>query len=371
MSQSQPARHEAPRPPASKRSANAVAPARKAATKRRATAARRPFVIDFHSHVIVPEVMAFAKDHLVDLAIPADPRISEAARLASRKWSEANRRKISDFHERLRDMDQTGVDIQVLTPSMVHQSTSWASAEDALKMERISNDRLAEWVAIAPDRFVGLGGVPLQSADLAVKELARCMDELGFRGVQVPSTAGGMELGDAKLRPFWAEAQKRAATIYIHPSGDTSPRFGNWQLWNSIGQPLEEAMAMASLWYEGVLDEFPKLKLCVAHGGGYLPFYAGRVDRNFIEKPTSRVNMKKSPSDYLRGHFWYDTCLYNVDMLEALAKKVGVERIVMGSDYPVGEADPVGFVKKARGLSVADKAAILGGNAAKLLGLSI
>ena len=371
MNKRLPAKRPATRPSANIRSVKAGMPKPGVATKRRSAPVRRPFVIDFHSHVVVPEVMAFAKDHLVNRAISDDPRIPEAAKLAARKWAETNRRKIADFQERLRDMDETGVDMQVLTPSMVHQCTSWASPEDALRMERLSNDRLAEWVAIAPDRFVGLGGVPLQSAELAVRELARCMGELGFRGVQVPSTAGGMELGDAKLRPFWAAAQNLGATIYIHPSGETSPRYENWQLWNSVGQPLEEAMAMASLWYEGVLDAFPQLKLCVAHGGGYLPFYAGRVDRNFIEKPTSRVNMKKSPSDYLRGHFWYDTCLYNIDMLEYLAQKVGVERIVMGSDYPVGEADPVGFVRNARGLSAADKTAILGGNAAKLLGLSI
>jgi aminocarboxymuconate-semialdehyde decarboxylase len=130
-------------------------------------------------------------------------------------------------------------------------------------------------------------------------------------------------------------------------------------------------MAMASLFYEGVLDAYPRLKLCVAHGGGYLPFYAGRVDRNYVEKPLTRLNMSKSPSDYMRQHFWYDTCLYNEDMLEYLVRKVGTSRIVMGSDYPVGEADPVGFVTRVRRLSNVDKAAVLGKNAAMLLGLSI
>ena len=112
-------------------------------------------------------------------------------------------------------------------------------------------------------------------------------------------------------------------------------------------------------------------KICIAHGGGYLPYYAGRVDRNFEEKPFTRVNMTKSPSEYMREHFWYDSCVYNVDMLEFLAQKVGVSRIVMGSDYPVGEHDPVGFVMKARGLSSEDVADILGRNAARLLGLSL
>jgi len=130
-------------------------------------------------------------------------------------------------------------------------------------------------------------------------------------------------------------------------------------------------MAMCSLMYEGVLDQFPALKICVAHGGGYLPFYAGRVDRNYEEKAFTRVNMSMPPSDYLRRHFWYDTSIYNPDMLEFLVRKVGAERIVMGSDYPSGEEDPVGSVRRAKNLSEAEKEDILGRNAAKLLGLSI
>ena len=130
-------------------------------------------------------------------------------------------------------------------------------------------------------------------------------------------------------------------------------------------------MAMATLWYEGVLDEFPNLKICVAHGGGYLPYYAGRVDRNYMDKPYTRVHMTKSPSAYMRENFYYDTSVYNLDLLETLAQKVGASRLIMGSDYPSGEDDPVGFVMQARGISAQDKAAILGTNAAKFLGISV
>ncbi len=341
------------------------------AGKKTAVRSRRPFVIDLHAHVIVPEVVAFAQGHVVKGAPPNDPRIPAEAVRAAREWGERTHRKMVDLQERLRDMDRTGVDIQVLTPSLVHQNTTWAAPETSLKMERLTNERVAEYVAVAPDRFVGFGGVPLQSPALAVQELERCIKELGLRGVQISSTAGAMELGDPGLRPFWAAAEKIGAVVYIHPAGETSPRYAKFHLWNSVGQPLEEAMAMASLFYEGVLDAFPKLKICIAHGGGYLPFYAGRVDRNYLEKPFTRVNMSKSPSEYMKRHFWYDTCLYNQDMLEYLAGKVGPSRIVMGSDYPVGEADPVGFITTSRKLSAADKVAILGKNAAALLGISI
>ena len=340
-------------------------------TSRRSGRARRPFVIDFHAHVVEPEVRAFSQGHVVNTAIPDLTGVSERDVTAWNHWRQMITSKMVDPMVRLRDMDETGVDVQVLTPSLVHQYTYWADPETSLKMEQRANNRIAEMVAVAPDRFVGLGGVPLQYPDLAIAEMRRCLGELKLRGIEVSSHAESMELGDVKLRGFWAEAQKLGATIYLHPAGVVQPRYEKFQLWNSVGQPLEEALAMCSLFYEGVLDACPKLKICIAHGGGYLPFYAGRVDRNFFGKGFTRVNMSKSPSEYMRRHFWYDSCVYNVDMLENLVRKVGASRIVLGSDYPVGERDPIGFVRRARGLSTSDKEDILGRTAAKLLGLSI
>jgi aminocarboxymuconate-semialdehyde decarboxylase len=218
---------------------------------------------------------------------------------------------------------------------------------------------------------VGLGSVPLQAPELAIREMERCLDELGLKGIQISSHVDGMELGDARLRPFWAAAERRGCAIFLHPAGVLDERYRKYQLWNSIGQNIEETLAMASLFYEGTLDAFPKLKLCIAHGGGFLPYYAGRVDRNYQEKPFSRMNMTKSPSDYLRAHFWYDSCVYNPDQFDYLVEKVGASRIVLGSDYPVGEEHPVEFVTRSRKLSSADKARVLGLNAAELLGISL
>ncbi len=330
----------------------------------------RPFVIDFHAHMVTPEAQSFSTGHVIASKPGNDPPATPEGD-AYRKWQQESRRKMFDMPTRLRIMDETGVDLQVLTPSLIHQYTYWADEESALRIEQLTNDNVAELVSKVPGRFVGLGSVPLSHPAAATRELQRCMRELGLRGVEISSHAHTMELGDPQLRPFWEAAQQLDAVIYLHPTAVTDPRYEKWQLWNSIGQPLEEAMAMSSLWYEGVLDAYPRLKLCIAHGGGYLPYYAGRADRNYEEKPYTRINMSKSPSDYMREHFWYDSCVYNVDMLEFLARKVGVSRVVMGSDYPVGEADPVGFVMKARGLTSEDQADILGRNAAKLLGLAL
>lgn len=331
----------------------------------------KPFVIDFHAHFAIPEVAAFAAQAYgtVDSSIPPDTPEDLAAE--SRVWAANNARKMKDFDERLADMDRMGVDMQVLTSTIIRSCTWWADAETGLKWDRLINERVAEAVAKKPDRFVGLGSVPLQAPELAVKELHYCMGELGLKGVQLSTHVYGMELGDARLDPFWAAAQEAQATLYLHPAGTIDARYAKHQLWNSIGQSIEEALGMASLWYEGVLDRFPKLKLCVAHGGGFLPFNAGRVDRNYVEKAFTRVNMTKSPSEYMQQHFWYDTCLYNPEMMDYLVKKVGPSRILCGSDYPVGDEDPVGFIMRAKKVSAADKAAMLGGNAANLLGLSI
>jgi len=321
--------------------------------------------LDIHAHMNVPEVMAWAKEHrVVNLDPPAD-RITDEMRRETNVWSAKNGKAMNDMATRLEIMDRTGVDVQALSASSVMSPTCWAPPDEALKMQQKLNDRIAAMMAERPDRFCGLGEIPLHSPSLAIQEMTRCIDELGFIGVQVSSSAGDMELGDKRLWPVWEKAEALGALVYLHPSGTTESRQSPWQIWNSIGQPYEEAMAMASLMYEGVLDAFPGLKICVAHGGGYLPYYIGRLDRNYIEKPYTKINMTRSPSEYL-NFFYYDSCVYNVDILEHLVDKVGADRVILGSDFPVGEEEPVEFVNKSTRLSSEDKDKILWKNAAAL-----
>ncbi|HWV52045.1 amidohydrolase family protein, partial [Pseudorhodoplanes sp.] len=139
-----------------------------------------------------------------------------------------------------------------------------------------------------------------------------------------------------------------------------------WQLWNSIGQSFEEAMAIASLFYEGILDAYPTLRIVVSHGGGYMPFYLGRIVRNYVEKPATRANMSKPPIEYLRM-LHYDTCVYDPETLTELVRIVGAERIVMGSDYPVGDTTPTQFVRNCAAMDEAAQQLVLAGNAERLL----
>jgi aminocarboxymuconate-semialdehyde decarboxylase len=325
-------------------------------------------VIDFHAHLMLPEIYAITGPHSMFVKSNTDPTMSAEARQGVRELETVLVARMSDVTERIAHMDAMGVDMQVLSSSLVQLSTYWAEPQESLRMERMLNDRMAAVVAANPTRLIGLGGVPLAAPALAVEELTRCMDVLGLAGVGISTTARNMELGDAALWPFWEKAEELGAVVYIHPAGNAGARFAKWYLWNSIGQAFEEAMAIASLMYEGILDTFPRLKICISHGGGYMPYYMGRIARNYVEKPATRVNMKKSPAEYLRM-LYYDSCVYEPEVLEALVKRVGADRVVLGSDYPVGEPKPVEFVESC-GLTAAEKERIIGANAAQLFGVT-
>jgi aminocarboxymuconate-semialdehyde decarboxylase len=329
----------------------------------------RPRAIDFHAHVIVPEVYAVAAEHNIFSELPSDPGVTDEMRARIKERAGMVLARMSDVSERVARMDAMGVGVQVLSASLVHQGLEWADAKTSLRLARTTNDWIASAVAVAPARFVGLGTLPLHMPALAVAELERCMRDLKLNGVAISTTAGPMELGDAALRPFWAKAEDLGAVVYIHPGGNRDRRFKRFHLWNSVGQAFEEAMAIASLMYDGVLETFPRLKVCISHGGGYMPYYMGRIDRNYAEKANTRVNMSKPPIDYLRM-LYFDSCVYERPVLQHLVDKVGAERVLLGSDYPVGEAKPIEFVTETATLSPAQKEKIVTTNAAALLGLT-
>lgn len=217
-------------------------------------------------------------------------------------------------------------------------------------------------------RFTGSFVLPLQDIDASLVEMRRCVDELGMRVVQLPAHVGGSYLGEQPLRPIWHDIQRRSLTAFVHPEGVKDMWFQKYRMWNSIGQPIEEAKCITSMIYEGLLEDLPSLKIVLAHGGGMLPYNMGRLDRNVQHMPETMVNIRGKPSDYL-SHFYYDTCLYDPQIAAALVSRVGSGRLLMGSDYPVGETDPIGFVDRVAGLTAHERGAVKGGIAAALLGL--
>jgi aminocarboxymuconate-semialdehyde decarboxylase len=367
-----PARAKSRTPPRAKttstrakaKSARAKATRAKAKTRPKGPAPK-PIVIDFHAHTVIPELLAFAYEK----SMFAKRIATGAAGGRAPGLPEEFERPMTNMARRLGDMDQMGVDIQVVSPSILHQCTYFAEPEEALKMERLGNERIAEMVSRHPDRLVGLGSVPLQDALLASEELTRCVEDLKLKGVIISSHVNGIELGDARLRPFWAKAEQLGCVVFIHPAGSTDERMRKHRLLITLGQPLEEAFAMSSLVYEGIIDEFPTLKIAFAHGGGFLPFYTGRHDMDY-RFGRGGANLKGDFSSYL-PRFWYDTVLFNPDMLEFLLTKVPASHVILASDYPFAEKRPVEFVRRATKISRKDQDAILGANCATLLGMSI
>ncbi len=208
--------------------------------------------------------------------------------------------------------------------------------------------------------------MPLQEPALAVGELERAVKELGLRGVEICTNVAGAELSEERFRPFFAKVQELDVVIFMHPNGFThGQRLADHYFINIIGNPLDSTVAVHHLIFGGVLEAYPKLKIVVAHGGGFLPAYSGRIDHGHRARPDARRVITKKPTSYLKK-LYYDTIVFTHHQLEYLAELWGADHLLLGTDYPYDMALPkaVNFVETAD-LSGADRAAILGGTAAR------
>ena len=324
-----------------------------------ASAPRAPRVIDFHVHSLEREVFRASTNKTVFTGFGAHP-VNEP-----RPGARALLERMFEPATIIEDMDARGIDLSVITSSTVLQGTSWALPDQDLALCQRCNDQSAQWVNAHPDRLIGSIVLPLQAPGLALRELERACT-LGLQVINASSSYSGVYLGDPIYADFWSEVAQRRLTVWVHPEGVRDNWFQRYGLWNSLGQSIEETRCMASLIYEGVMTRHPDLKVVMAHGGGYFPHYMGRVDRNAANRPDSVRHLNGArPSDLL-GRFFYDACVYDPAVLRVLIDRVGVSQLVMGSDYPVGEKDPVRWLREA-GLEGADLQAVSGGNAERLL----
>jgi len=319
----------------------------------------------------VPAVDALVKDVFDLKNEPLMWHASEETRAFQRQHTQSIMPLMLDVERRLAVMDAAGVDIQAVSTAPNHYCY-WAPPEVGRQVARTVNDALAELVAGHPDRFVALGTVPLQNPEMAIAELERCVGELGMRGVEISTDVCGTELSRAGLDKFFARVEELGVVIFMHPSGFTeSARFADHYFSNIIANPLASTVAVHYLIFDGVMDRHPGLKVCVAHGGGFIAAYSGRIDHAHPLRPDMQRHLPKGkvPTDYLK-RFYFDTVVFTEHQLEYLVKVFGADHIVMGTDYPydMAETDPVGHVNRAD-LTDEQKAAIIGGNAAKLLKL--
>jgi aminocarboxymuconate-semialdehyde decarboxylase len=218
---------------------------------------RRVKTIDVHAHCVIPETLAMMG------------RTPSGNEMRGPGISEVGLRRI-------REMDEQGIDVEAISINPF-----WYKAERDLaeKLIKIQNEKLAELCGAHPERFVAFASVALQHPDLAIQQLEYGIKKLGMRGVAVGASVAGEEFSDPKFHPFWAKVEALGILIFIHPQStpDLAPRLkGNGWLANTIGNPLDTTIALSHLIFEGTLDRFPGLKICSAHGGGFLPSYAPR-----------------------------------------------------------------------------------------------
>lgn len=276
-----------------------------------------------------------------------------------------------DPRRRLEDCDRHGVAVQVLSTVPVMFSY-WAKPEHGHDLARLLNDHLAGVVRAHPRRFAGLCTLPMQAPDLAVRELERCVRDLGLRGVQIGSHVNGLNLDHPSLFPVLEAAEALGAAVFVHPWDMMGKeRMGKYWLGWLVGMPAETALAICSVIFGGVLERLPRLRIAFAHGGGSFPGTVGRIEQGFRCRPDlCAVDNARNPREYL-GKFYLDSLVHDADALRGLIRLVGAERVALGTDYPfpLGEPEPGRLIESLAELSAAVRQRLLAGTALEFLGL--
>src|SRR6516162_7331577 len=272
---------------------------------------------------------------------------------------------------RLEDCARHGIAMQVLSTVPV-MFCYWAKPDQGYDLARLLNDHIAGVVREHPTRFVGLGTLPMQAPELAVRELERCVGELGLRGVEIGSHVNSLNLDHASLFPVLAAAERLGAAVFVHPwdmlAKDRMAKY--WLGW-LVGMPAETALAICSLIFGGVLERLPRLRIAFAHGGGAFPGTVGRIEHGFRCRPDlCAVENPHSPRAYL-GRFYLDSLVHDADALRYLLRLVGPERVALGTDYPfpLGEQEPGRLIESLPDLSAAARERLLAGTAREFLGI--
>ncbi len=330
------------------------------------------FKIDIHTHVIPENWPNLAERYgyggwvQIEHTGPGCARMVQEGKLFRRV--DAN---CWDADVRLKDCEAHGVGVQVLSTVPVMFSY-WARAEDALDLSRFLNDHIAGLVHRFPKRFIGLGTVPMQDSDLAIRELERCVKVLGLAGIEIGSHINGRNLDDRRVVAVFEAAQELGAAVFVHPwdmlGRERMDRY--WLPW-LVGMPAETSLSICCMIFGGVLERLPNLRVCFAHGGGAFPSSLGRIEHGFHARPDLvAVNNKTNPSAYI-GRFFVDSLVHDPDFLRYMLKLMGARTIALGSDYPfpLGEERP-GTMIESMGLDEATTAQLLHGTALEWLGLT-
>lgn len=327
--------------------------------------------VDIHTHIIPEHLPRWSEKFGYNGFIHLDHHKPGCARMMKDdKFFREIQANCWDADVRLAECDHHHVDVQVLSTIPVMFSY-WAEARHALELSRFLNDHVAQVVERYPDRFIGLGTLPMQSPELAIKELERCVKKLGLAGVEIGSHINEWNLSEERLFTFFQAAEELGAALFIHPwdmmGADKMQKY--WLPW-LVGMPAETSLAICSMIFGGIFERLPRLRVAFAHGGGSFPSTIGRIEHGFQVRPDlCAVDNNVNPREYL-GRFYIDSLVYDQEALEYIVNLMGADRIALGTDYPfpLGEAEP-GKLIESMTYDDKTKAMLLGQNALDWLGV--
>ena len=329
--------------------------------------------VDIHTHILPKNIPDLAERYGYGQFIHLEHHKPGCARMMKGdtffREVESN---LWDAHVRKKECDTLTIDVQVLSTVPVMFSY-WAEPNDALDLSKLLNDHIGGVVSAAPRRFAGLGTVPMQSTDLAIGELERCVKEIGLAGAQIGSHVNGKNLDDDSIFPFFEAAQDLDASIFVHPWDMLSPeRMDKYWLQWLVGMPTETAIAISSMVLGGLFEKLPNLKVAFAHGGGSFSGSIGRIEAGFHARPDLvAVETEINPRNTI-NKFYVDSLVHDKEMLHYLIRLMGASRIALGSDYPfpLGESQPGRLIESIPELSDEDKKWMLGKSALEWLGMT-
>ena len=271
-----------------------------------------------------------------------------------------------DYELRVRAMDEAHVDIAIVT--LTSPNVFWGPPRQSLEAAKLINDDMAVQQKRFPDRIRFMCSLPWQHAKLAVAELKRACDELGAVGVMQLANVDGVSLTDRRFAPVWKEIDRRGLPVLIHPTAPPGTKQLDVMKYNliaSVGFMFDTSLAVSRMIFDGFLDRYPSLKIIAAHGGGALPYIAGRLDICFDNMPACREKISERPSNYLK-RIYYDSVVFQQESLELAIKIGGEDRVLYGSDYPHNIGDMKGCLARVDALPPATRDAVRGGNALKI-----